>query len=68
MTPKLAPHEAELIEADAAALYDEHCRILAERMRAVGRVAVPRPAWGAAPEEVRALYLARAADPYNDAN
>lgn len=53
--PKLAPHEADLVEADAAAMY--------EVMRVTHRpYLLP---WPRASEEFRAVFLQRAANPYD---
>lgn len=54
-TPKLAPHEAELVEADARAAY--------ERLRR-HPVYAGLPPWPDAHESFRSVYMAAAANPY----
>ena len=54
---KLAPHDWELVEADAAAVYEAHRSDLSLKL-------YHRPAWPDAPDWLREVYLRHAGNPY----
>lgn len=53
--PRLAPHDAELVDADARAIY--------ERVAADHQLGKP---WDTLPPEVQDVYRGHAANPYGD--
>ena len=55
----LAPHDWELVEADAAAAYEAHRADLRLNL-------YRRPAWEDAPDWLREVYLKHAGNPYGD--